>query len=121
MAGAHGGVREAFSSLYHCRLILGRVGETEVPLGSDHRSPFSVQSSQSIPTVSGLCRDDGPRLPCPLLGVKRTSRLVSGHAVLHRTCPLLTQSGLILDANYSSLTQVGSGALFNRSGSPLTR
>jgi hypothetical protein len=48
-----------FHHLYHCRLILGRVGETEVPRGSDHRSPFSVQSSQSIPTVSGLCRNDG--------------------------------------------------------------
>src|SRR4029079_18833163 len=29
----------------------------------------------------------------------------------------LTKSGVSLDANYSSLTQVGSGTLFNRSGS----
>ena len=37
------------------------------------------------------------------------------HFALHMS--VLTKSGVSLDANYSSLTQVGSGTLFNRSGS----
>src|SRR6516164_5662701 len=85
MADAHGGVREAFFSLAPLSFDTKRVGETEV--NEDHRSPLSVQSSQSIPTVSGLCRDDRTAFA----GVCFWGS--SAHHGLHCTCPLMTQSG----------------------------
>src|SRR6516164_5348169 len=63
-----------FFHLHHCRLILSAWARRKS--NEDHRSPLSVQSSQSIPTVSGLCRDDRTAFAgVRFWGVKRTSRL----------------------------------------------
>jgi len=74
-----------FFHLHHCRLILSVWARRKS--NEDHRSPLSVQSSQSIPTVSGLCRDDRTAFA----GVRFWGSSV--HHGLHCTCPLMTQSG----------------------------